>query len=520
MITQKPLLVTFPKRVALLGLVLFFAGAVSSFAGDLKPNGMFGDHMVLQAGAPLPVWGVASPGAKVEVTLGEASATGTADDAGRWKVILPAEDSTEPLTLSISSGEETVTFTDVLMGDVWFCSGQSNMMWPVGNADNSKEELLKAAYPKIRMAKVPMVYSGEPLDDVELKWQACTQRAAFAFSAVAYHFGRDLHETLGRPIGLIQSAWGATPGEAFIPAGALEGHPAFAPLLELRGPSGYGAEYPTKAAFEKAREEGGKDFKPKNSIKNMAGNVWNGMVAPVIPFAIKGVIWYQGENNAARAAQYRELFPLLVKTWRKEWGQGDFPFLYVQLANFEATHPVPRGNAWAELREAQALALDLPGTGMVTAIDIGDPKDIHPGNKREVGRRLALMAKGTVYRDEVKDPPAVWTGPTLKDSRIEGAKVILTFEHIGSGLVASDGEKLKGFAIAGADQRFVWADAEISGNDVILTASGVAGPVAARYAWDMNPVANLANKEGLPAFPFRTDTFPMVTEGKLGGPRK
>ncbi|UCF14994.1 MAG: hypothetical protein JSW59_16420, partial [Phycisphaerales bacterium] len=352
-------------------------------------------------------------------------------------------------------------------------------------------------------------------------WSLCSPESVPGFSAVGYFFGRELHKELNVPIGLVHTSWGGTPAEAWTRREVLEAHDQFEPILArqadiiARYPQAY-REYEQKLeewnkAAEKAKADGEKPPRKPGAPRgpdhpHSPAGLYNGMISPLVPYGIQGAIWYQGESNAGRAYQYRRLFPAMIKNWRKDWRQGNFPFLFVQLANFRATKEEPDESNWAELREAQSMTLSLPNTGMATIIDIGDANDIHPRNKQDVGKRLALWALAETYKKNL-----VYSGPIYESMKVESGKIRLSFDHVGSGLVARGGEALTGFAIAGADRKFVWADARIDGNTVVVGSDDVDKPVAVRYAWADNPVCNLYNKENLPASPFRTDDWPGVT---------
>lgn len=472
---------------------------------DVKLPAIIGDNMVLQTGQDVPIWGTAEPGEKIEVRINAPGSSTNAeadnvaedtrveqtqaDDKGNWRVTFkPMEASAEPVSVVIT-GANKITVQNVLLGDVWVCSGQSNMEWSVARSDNPEEEIQNAKHPKIRLFQVQKVVSSDkPLDDTVGQWVECSPETIANFSAVAYYFGRDLQEFTGQPVGLIQTAWGGTPAEAWTSREKLES-------LEIVGP-----------VLERWKAMVGKDEKAKSNPHHPAG-LFNGMINPIIPFAIKGAIWYQGESNASRAFQYRTLFPEMITDWRARWGQGDFPFLFVQLANFRDRKEEPAESDWAELREAQSKTLELPATGQAVIIDIGEAGDIHPRNKQDVGRRLALAARHVAFGDE----DVVYSGPTFQGVEFADGKAILTFENVGGGLKAQ-GETLKGFAIAGEDKKFHWASAKIDGNQVIVQSDAVANPVAVRYAWADNPEATLYNAEGLPASPFRTDEWPGVTD--------
>ncbi|MCP4260734.1 MAG: sialate O-acetylesterase, partial [Planctomycetes bacterium] len=393
--------------------------------------------------------------------------------------------------------------------------------WSVQASNNAKEEISAANYPNIRLFSVTRKIAGEPQSDCEGSWLECSPETVPGFSAVGYFFGRELHKKLNVPIGLIHTSWGGTPSEAWTRREVLESEPAAGPILERY--DDVVARYPQikqeylqkveewKEAAETAKAEGKKvprrprtPYGPENP--HAPSGLYNAMIAPLIPYGINGAIWYQGESNASRAYQYRKIFPAMITNWRKDWEQGDFSFLFVQLANFMEIKPEPVDSAWAELREAQLMTLDLPNTGMAVIIDIGEAKDIHPKNKQDVGKRLALWPLTKNYGKNL-----VYSGPLFKRMNIEDNKAILSFDHVGGGLIARGGGPLKGFAVAGADRKFVWTDAKIDGNKIVVSNNEVSVPVAVRYAWADNPVCNFYNEEGLPASPFRTDSWPGIT---------
>lgn len=471
-------------------LAVMIALATEVARAEVKLPAVIGDYMVLQQGMELPFWGWAEPGEQVSVTVaGKVIATTAAAD-GRWSLRHHSLSKFGPVDVLVS-GKNVLTLKNVVVGDNWICSGQSNMEWRVLESTGSKEEIAAAKLPSIRLFHVERQTALEPQTDVVGRWIECSPDSVGEFSAVGYFFGRELHSRLNRPIGLIQVAYGGCGAESWVSDATLKADPIFLPLLEK-----------TAAA--------NRDPSQANT-PNRASVLYNGVIAPLQPFAIKGVIWYQGEQNATRAQQYRTLFPTLIDDWRHTWGQGDFPFLFVQLPNFltdknKPDHPAePESSAWAELRDAQRLALSAPGTGMAVTVDIGEPRDIHPKNKHEVGRRLARQALSIAYGQ-----PILASGPLYRSMTISGSEAHIQFYHVGSGLVARGGE-LKGFAIAGSDQKFVWAKAVIVGNKVVVSAAQVPQPVAVRYAWADNPDCNLFNKDGLPASPFRTDDWPGVT---------
>jgi len=509
---------------SVLCFVLLLATAGAALA-DVKLPAVIGDNMVLQQGQKITIWGWAEPNEEVMASVSWQSMEWgvTADEGGKWMFKMNPPEIGGPYEMTLR-GKNTITIKNILVGEVWVCSGQSNMQWAVEQAADPEQEIAAAKYPNISLFSVERKVAEEPQGDCVGSWQPCSPDTVGGFSAVAYYFGRELHKELNIPIGLIHTSWGGTPAEAWTSKDALQSEPVCAPILQRYADAV--AKYPEamkeyerkvdewKAAVAKAKAEGSKPphrpgapFGPGNP--HSPAGLYNAMIAPLVPYGIRGAIWYQGESNAGRAYQYRELFPAMIKCWRKDWGQGDFPFLFVQLANFMAVKPEPAESEWAELREAQLMTLALPNTGMAVIIDIGEADDIHPKNKQDVGKRLALWALAKTYAKTL-----VYSGPLYKSMNVEGNKIVLRFDHVGGGLVAHGEGPLKGFAIAGADRKFVWADATIDGDKVVVSSEKVAEPVAVRYAWADNPVCNLYNKEGLPASPFRTDDWPGVTAGK------
>ena len=511
------------KRLATLFLSIALICCLSGAAlADVALHSLFTDHMVVQQKMKIPVWGTAAPGEEVTVTLGKRKASATACDNGEWIVKLKPLKPGAPLELVVQGTNNTVTVKDVLVGEVWVCSGQSNMQFNVANSNNAEQEVAEAKYPGIRLFSVPRKVADTPQKTVEAAWQVCSPETIPNFSAVAYFFGRDIHKELGVPVGLIHTSWGGTPSEAWTSREKLESIPVAEPLYARWKKTV--ADYPKtleaynkkmaawKAAAEKAKAEGKqapakpRPLYPPLESPHYPSNLYNAMIAPLLPYAIQGAIWYQGESNAGRAYQYRYLFPGMIEDWREAWGQGDFPFLFVQLANFRERQPDPVDDPWAELREAQLMTLDLKNTGMAVIIDIGDAADIHPRNKQDVGKRLALAALAGTYGKRIP-----YSGPIYRSSYIRGDKVYIRFDHTNGGLTVKDGDTLKGFAIAGADRKFVWADAVIKGKKIVVSADSVPEPVAVRYAWQINPEASLFNGAGLPASPFRTDEWPGIT---------
>ena len=500
--------------VALLLLGISLVRAEPAAAQALKVPAIIGSNMVLQQGAAVPVWGWAAPGEQVTVKFRGQSKQATAGADGKWMAKLDPLDPAAPARMTIEGKGTTIELDNVLVGEVWLCSGQSNMEWRLRQSQLAEKFSAEAKYPSIRFFTVRKANRDEPVTDVEGQWVECTPEEALDFSAVGYHFGRNLHQSLGVPVGLINSSWGGTPVEAWTAKRYVEKDPEQKKLLEAypqrvaeaqrRREQFAEAMAAHREAVAKAKAEG----KPAPQAPRPPGNVgpgptqlYNGMIAPLVPFAIKGAIWYQGESNAGNAMGYRRQFPAMIRNWREDWGY-DFPFLFVQLANFMQRNEQPEESSWAELREAQLMTLSLPKTGMAVIIDIGEANDIHPRNKQDVGARLALSAEKVAYGRDV-----VHSGPIFDSMKVEGDKVRLTFKHTGGGLAAKDGQPLKGFAVAGEDRRFAWAEAKIDGNTVVVSSAVVPNPVAVRYGWANNPEANLYNKEGLPASPFRTDDW-------------
>jgi sialate O-acetylesterase len=508
-------------NILFLSLVLVLVSTCASFA-DVRLPAVIGDNMVLQRGRKAPVWGWAEPGEEVMVSVSWRSMKWavTADENGRWKFEMKSPKAGGPYEMTLS-GKNAITIKNILVGEVWVCSGQSNMAMSVGSSANAELEIAVSNYPNIRLFTVERKVSEQPQSDCAGSWTSCSPETIPGFSAVAYYFGRELHKVLDVPVGLIHTSWGGTPAEAWTRREILEKDKDFAPIL-MRYADAV-ARYPQakteheqkvaqwKEVVKNARAEGkNPPRQPRAPLgpghHHSPGGLYNAMIAPLIPYGIQGAIWYQGESNAGRAYQYRKLFPAMIKNWRNDWGQDNFPFLFVQLANFKAVNPQPSESDWAELREAQLMTLALANTGMAVIIDIGEADDIHPKNKQDVGKRLALWALARNYRKKL-----VYSGSIYKSMKVEGDKIVLQFNHVGGGLVAGEGRALKGFAIAGADRKFVWADAKIVGDGIVVSSDEVSEPVAVRYAWADNPVCNLYNKEGLPASPFRTDDWPGVT---------
>ncbi len=497
-------------------------GLLTSGFAEVKLPSIFGDHMVLQRDLDLPVWGWDVPGQSVSVEIAGQRVDAVADETGRWEVKLaPLKMSREPLQMTIQ-GSSNAVFENVLVGEVWVCSGQSNMQWPVSASDDPDLESLTAQFPNIRLITVPQIGTQEPQHDFEGEWIACRPETVADFSAVGYFFGRTLHQALDVPIGLIDNAWGGSAAEAWVRRDVLEGNEIFKPYLEIWEAKEANVEaatqqwevamevWKTKAA--EARSAGRPvPRSPRSPEQELSGqhrpaNLYNGVLFPIIGYGIRGAIWYQGENNSGRAYNYRELFPLMISQWREYWGQGDFPFYWVQLADFMDEQSDPQASAWAELREAQTMTLSLPQTGQAVIYDLGEAHDIHPKDKQNVAKRLARHALAKDYGIEIAAE-----SPRYASHEVKGNKVVLSFDDFGVGMDTFDVRTPIGFAVAGQDQKFVWANAKLVGNKIEVWSEDVAEPIAVRYAWADNPVANVQNKLGLPLTPFRTDDWKMVT---------
>jgi sialate O-acetylesterase len=510
------------RKNPLLVVALFGLFSSSSWAA-VKPHALIAENMVLQQGMKVPIWGTADDGEQVTVQFQGQEATATARE-GKWLVRLDNLKTGGPYEMTIR-GSNTIHFKNVLVGEVWICSGQSNMEWPVQATQDAGKTIEQSTNPMIRLFTVAKRPASAPLKEVQGSWAECGPNAVPGFSAVGYFFGRDLQKALQVPVGLIHTSWGGTPAEAWTSREALEAEPSLRYMAEKQDRELH--DYP-KALDRFAEEFGrfrnlvakataaGHDLPsppalPGDPARNPwgASTLYNGMIAPLVPFAIRGATWYQGESNAGRAYEYRTLLPAMIRSWRAAWNEGDFTFLIVQLAPFTKIVREPTDSDWAELREAQlSTAQTLPKTGLAVITDVGEEFDIHPRKKKPVGARLALAARALAY-----DQKIVYAGPTYSAMHVDGSKIVLSFKHVGSGLVARGGP-LTGFAVAGPDHKFVNAQAEIQGDKVVVSSPQVAQPVAVRFGWANYPVVNLWNKAGLPASPFRTDDFPLVTGPK------
>jgi len=518
-----------------LRLVAILLGLAVTARAELKLPAIISDHMVLQQKQTNPIWGWDNPGTKVTVTFAGQTKSAEAGADGKWTVKLdPVPANAEPQTIAIA-GTDKKEIQDVLVGEVWMCSGQSNMGFTLSGDFNGDLEAAASRLDTLRLIKVPNVGTQDLKNDFTGSWKPSTPESASSFTAVGFMFGRYLHAILGIPVGLIDNSWGGSAAEAWIRRDTIEQDPRFKPLMETthkheaetqteKAKADYEAAMEKwKADSEKAKAEGKQPPRAPQSPQAWltgnarSGNIFAGVVYPTLGYGIKGVIWYQGESNASRAYEYGELFPFMIEQWRKEWNEGDFPFYWVQLANYMARKPEPGDSQWAELRESQTKTMKLPNTGQAVIIDLGEANNIHPKNKHDVAARLVRWALAKDYG--LKFP---YHSPEFKSLEIEGNKAIVTLDYFGSSLRPFDVAEADGFAICGDDKVWHWAKGKIlPGDKIEVTCDQVSNPVAVRYAWADNPVCNLFNKDGgLPVTPFRTDAFEMTTKPKPVAPAK
>ena len=485
-------------------------------ASALSLPRVFSDNMVLQRDIPVKVWGWAEPGQSVDVSFAGQQKTASAGPDGKWSVTLtPLSANAEPANLSITAGGQTVSITNVLVGEVWICSGQSNMEWTLGGTHNAKETIAAANLPQIRQFKVQLTTHSRPQRDLKGEWAVCSPATAANFTAVGFHFGRQLHQKLNVPIGLINTSWGGTRIEPWTdPAGF-----ALSPKLQEISALIANADQVLRqnqaarldqydAWIKQSREALAKQAElpafpgamPEHPLSrsDRPTAIYNAMVAPLVGYGIRGALWYQGESNNGEGMLYFEKMKALIGSWRQLWGQGDFPFLYVQLAPYRYNNPLALPGIW----EAQRAALAIPNTGMAVITDVGNVGDIHPRNKEEVGRRLSLWALARTYGVSGLE----YSGPDYQTLKVEDGKAIVAFDHA-AGIKSLDGKPLTWFTIAGEDKKFVEAKAEIVGDTVVVRSDAVSNPVAVRFGWHETAEPNLGNGAGLPASPFRTDRW-------------
>ena len=491
-------------RGHILFIVFCFAGLASM--AKVKLPTIISDNMVMQCGMKTPVWGSANPGEKIQIQLNGKTYYCTTDKTGCWRVKMDNLKPGGPFEMTVTGTENKLIIHNVLIGEVWLASGQSNMEFGIQTELNGQKAIQEATDSFIRFFYVPMAASLEekkeidPVSSVSLnaKWVVCSPEtmaknwAWHGFSAVGYYFAQQIRKTTGTAIGMIGSYKGGTEAQTWISHSGFSLNPILPQYLKEH-----------QRLLDEAKTT------DKKADNKGPSNLYNAMISPICPFGIRGVIWYQGESNGDNlneALEYKDIFPRLIKDWRKNWQQGNFPFLYVQLPNFKKAAQTPSEGNWAWVREAQSKTLSLPHTGMAVTIDLGDPIDIHPKDKAEVGRRLALVANQQVYKMNI-----LASGPVYRSMKINNHEIWLTFSSIGSGLSVNG---LKGFGIAGTDGKFIWAKAEIKGDQVIVSNETISKPVAVRYDWGDNPSGNLANREELPASPFRTDNWIPETQKK------
>jgi len=526
-------------RLFLIAFALTFS---QDLRAELKLPAIIGDQMVLQQKQANPIWGWDTPGTNVSVSFADQTKSAEAGTNGKWTVKLdPLPANAEPQTMTVK-GTSTKEVRDILIGEVWMCSGQSNMQFSLtvnwfGNGEigdwNGDLEALGADIPDLRLISVSAAGTQELQDDFKGAWKSCTPETCKGFSAVGFFFGRYLHRILGVPVGLINNAWAGSAAEAWIRRDTLKKDPRFDRLMEdtRQHEAQIQAEvakpdYAVQLAEWKAKVEAlkqaglkpGQKYPPQPGAPDQwlkgpgrPGNIFASVLNPTLGYGMKGVIWYQGESNAERAWEYRQLFPFLIEQWRKEWQQGDFPFYWVQLANYLPKKPQPGDSAWAELRESQTQTEKLPNTGQAVIIDLGEGNHIHPNNKHDVAARLVRLALAKDYG--VKVP---CHSPEYESVLITGSKATITLEMFGSTLRRCDVDEAIGFAVCGEDKVWHWAKGTVlhGGDKVVVQSDQVSKPIAVRYAWADNPVCNLYSKEGLAVTPFRTDDFEMITAPK------
>ncbi len=490
-----------------IGKLLGLATVACALHAAVKLPALISDHMVLQQGMPVRIWGSADPGESVKVDFQWQSVTVKAAENGKWTAWLKPLVAAGPLEMTINNA----AIKDVLVGEVRVGSGQSNMEFRLQTAVNHDEEIAHADYPMIHLFQVKRLVADQPADDVIGTWQVCSPASAKGFSAVEYFFGRHLQQNLHVPMGLIESDWGGTPAQSWTSKDAIASDPALKYVTDYW--EKVLADYPaakerydntTLPAWSRAVGEAKAAGKtPPNrpgppqgpGHPNTPAGLYNGMIAPLVPYAIRGAIWYQGESNASEreAYKYRRLFGAMIEDWRNRWGEGDFPFLFVQLANYKSNV------YWPVLRESQTETLRLANTGMAVIVDIGESRDIHPKNKQDVGLRLALAARALTYNQ-----PVEYSGPMFQTAVPEDSAMRVYLTH-SDGMQARGGGAIAGFEIAGADGKYAPGDVKVDGNTLVVSSAQVANPVAVRYAWADDPVCNLVNQVGLPASPFRSD---------------
>ncbi|HJZ82095.1 MAG TPA: sialate O-acetylesterase [Pyrinomonadaceae bacterium] len=513
------------RKVALAAALLFLLPIMA--AANVTLPDVISSSMVLQRDQAIPVWGKADPGESVTVRFGSQTRTAVADAEGKWIIRLSAMRASATPATMIVEGKNRIELKDILIGEVWLVAGQSNMQRLLSETDNGAQAMAAANHPLIRLFNVSRAVAFKHAPPPLAVWRASTPESVKEFSAAGYYFGVELEQELNFPVGLINSSYGGSQAEAWTPVEYLLASPDLKPTVDRTKTwdderARVRVDY--DAAIKKWREDSDKAKaagarpQPSPAVPDalreyrIAASIYDGMIAPLIPFAMRGAFWYQGESNEARAQQYGLLLPTMIKSWRERWGAGDFPFGIIQLPNYRDPKPEPADEPWSFIREAQRrTAVTMHNVGLIVTIDIGEAHDIHPKNKLDVGRRMARWALAEVYGRKITT-----TGPFWRSSKVDGSKIVLTFDEVGSGLKIRDGNKLDEFAIAGADHKWVWAEAAITAkNRIEVWSPSVAQPLAVRYAFNNNPKhPNLTNETGLPATPFRTDDWPGPTDGK------
>jgi sialate O-acetylesterase len=514
------------KTKILIAVIIGFFAAASARANVVLPD-VIGEAMVIQRDRPILIWGRADPGEGVTVRFAGQSKQAIAGSDGKWLVKLDGiHANATPATMTIT-GKNTIELKNILVGEVWLVAGQSNMQRLLSEAANGDAAIAAANYPLIRLFNVSRQVAFRHQQGPMATWQACSPESVKQFSAAGYYFGVELQKELNIPVGLINSSYGGSQAEAWTPVEYLLASADLKPTVErtkiwdeerARVKVQYEEQLNQwRADVDKAKAAGARP-QPSPAVPDalreyrIASSIYNGMIQPLIPYPIRGAIWYQGESNEARAEQYGILLPTMIKAWRERWGEGNFPFGIIQLPNYRDAQDEPADEPWSYVREAQRrTAVTTPNTGLIVTIDIGEAHDIHPKNKLDVGKRMARWALVDVYGRKVTK-----SGPMFSKAKIAGLKIVLTFDDVGQGLKIRDGDKLEEFAIAGADHKWHWAQAKITGkNRVEVWSDVVPQPLAVRYAFNNNPKhPNLTNETGLPAGPFRTDTWPGPTDGK------
>lgn len=512
----------------LLAFFLLYGAALTTCFATVALPDVIGDNMVLQRDRLVPIWGTADPGELVRVNFGDRSTSVTTDSSGNWKVLIgPFPANATPATMLIT-GINRIELNNILVGEVWLCAGQSNMQWMLEESAGGAAAIQTADYPAIRLFNVNRGVAFKRAVGKLAVWQVCSPATVSAFSGVGYFFGLELYQALNIPVGLINSSYGGSQAEAWTPLEYLAASDDLKPCIERE--KIWAEERPrVQALFEQqlidweiaraiADSTGAKPpRKPRvpDALRDyrIAASIYKGMIEPLMPFAIQGALWYQGESNEDRAEQYELLLPTMIRSWRERWGQGNFPFAIVQLPNFRSASELPVDEAWSYVRDAQRKTfLQTPHCGLIVTIDIGEAADIHPVNKLDVGKRLRRWAMAEVYGRSITA-----SGPVFKNAVFEKNKATIYFDNVGRGLRTINGKTLHEFAIAGEDKKWHWAKAKIKGgNKVVVWSDAVPEPKAVRYAFNNNPLKpNLSNETGIPASPFRTDSWPGPTAGKL-----